>query len=52
MLADKLGRFMTSPEFLRRANALIEQAVRKLETHGIQPAYIHRSPRQKPTPSL
>lgn len=52
MSADKLGRFMTSPEFLLRANALIEQAVQKLETRHIQPAYIHRATRQKPTPSL
>lgn len=52
MSADKLGRFMTSPEFLKRANALIEQAARKLEMRGIQLAYIHRPPRQKPAPSL
>ncbi|WP_183614698.1 hypothetical protein [Ralstonia pseudosolanacearum] len=51
MTADKLGRFMTSPAFLQRANALIKQAVHTLETRGIQPAYIHRPPRQQQTPS-
>jgi hypothetical protein len=39
MPADKLGRFMTGPEFLRRANAAVVEAVRHLEARGIKPAY-------------
>lgn len=51
MADDKLGRFMTSPEFLKRANALIALAVGKLEARGIKPAYIRRPSRTKQTPS-
>ncbi|WP_175817981.1 hypothetical protein [Burkholderia diffusa] len=43
MSADKLGRFMTSPEFLARANAAIARSVRELEMKGIQPVYGDRS---------
>lgn len=43
MSADKLGRFMTSPEFLARANAAIAKSVRELEMKGIQPAYVDRN---------
>lgn len=43
MSADKLGRFMTSPEFLARANAAIARSVRELEMKGIQPVYVDRS---------
>ncbi|MGF6755261.1 hypothetical protein [Paraburkholderia sp. GAS42] len=44
MPADKLGRFMTSPEFLRRANAAVVQACRGLQAKGIAPAWIERGP--------
>jgi hypothetical protein len=43
MPADKLGRYMTSAAFLRRANAAVAQAVRALEARGIRPAYLDRS---------
>ncbi|WP_175862258.1 hypothetical protein [Burkholderia cepacia] len=43
MSADKLGRFMTSPEFLARANAAIARSVRELEMKGIQPVYGDRN---------
>ncbi|WP_081055628.1 hypothetical protein [Burkholderia vietnamiensis] len=43
MSADKLGRFMVSPEFLARANAAIARSVRELEMKGIQPAYADRN---------
>ena len=43
MSADKLGRFMASPEFLARANAAIAKSVRELEMKGIQPAYVDRN---------
>ncbi|WP_175794782.1 hypothetical protein [Burkholderia ambifaria] len=43
MSADKLGRFMTSPEFLARANAAIARSVRELEMKGIQPVYVDRN---------
>jgi hypothetical protein len=46
MPADKLGRYTTSPEFLRRANAAVTKAVRALEGRGIRPAYVNRSPGQ------
>ncbi|TDG01892.1 hypothetical protein E1N52_42620 [Paraburkholderia guartelaensis] len=39
---DQLGRFITSPEFLDRANAAIARAVAALEAKGIKPAYIVR----------
>lgn len=42
MPADKLGRYMTSPEFFERANAAVEKAVRELEAKGIQPVYMER----------
>lgn len=42
MPADKLGRYMTSPEFLARANAAVAKAVRNLEARGIQPHYMDR----------
>jgi hypothetical protein len=42
MPADKLGRFMTSSEFLRRANAAVAEAVCLLEARGIKPAYVDR----------
>ncbi|WP_176059968.1 hypothetical protein [Paraburkholderia sp. BCC1876] len=42
MPADKLGRYMTSPEFLKRAKAAVADAVHKLEAKGIQPAYVDR----------
>ncbi|MFL9903323.1 hypothetical protein PQR71_35205 [Paraburkholderia fungorum] len=42
MPADKLGRFMTSKEFLRRANAAVVEAVRHLEARGIKPVYLDR----------
>ncbi len=38
---------MRSPEFLRRANAAIEEAVRKLEARGIKPVYVRRRSPQK-----
>ncbi|MBR8158639.1 hypothetical protein KDX20_29880 [Burkholderia cenocepacia] len=43
MSADKLGRFMASPEFLTRANAAIAKSVRELEMKGIQPVYVDRN---------
>ncbi|WP_186024159.1 hypothetical protein [Burkholderia gladioli] len=43
MSADKLGRFMTSPEFLARANAAIAKSVRELEMKGIQAVYVDRN---------
>ena len=42
MSADKLGRYMRSPEFLKRANEAVVEAVRALESHGIQPVYLDR----------
>jgi hypothetical protein len=42
MPADKLGRYMRSPEFLKRANEAVAEAVRDLESHGIQPVYLDR----------
>ena len=42
MAADKLGRYMTSPQFIERANAAITKAVRELEAKGIKPAYAVR----------
>ncbi|CAG9237336.1 conserved hypothetical protein [Paraburkholderia sabiae] len=39
MPADKLGRYMRSPEFLKRANEAVAEAVRDLESHGVQPVY-------------
>jgi hypothetical protein len=43
MPAVKLGRFMTGPEFLRRANAAVAEAVRALEARGTRPVYLDRS---------
>ncbi|MBR8229827.1 hypothetical protein KDX05_16055 [Burkholderia vietnamiensis] len=43
MSADKLGRFMASPEFLARANAAIARSVRELKMKGIQPVYSDRN---------
>ncbi|MBN3817543.1 hypothetical protein G3N57_13400 [Paraburkholderia sp. Se-20369] len=45
MAADKLGRYLTSPEFRARANAAIAKAIRELEAKGIQPVYINRKSR-------
>ncbi|CAJ0796068.1 hypothetical protein P3T32_002034 [Ralstonia sp. GP73] len=42
MPADKLGQYMTSPEFLRRANEAVARAVRELEAKGIKPVYVTR----------
>jgi len=42
MPADKLGRYMRSPEFLKRANEAVAEAVRELETKGIRPVYLDR----------
>ncbi len=42
MPADKLGRYMNSPQFIERANAAITKAVRQLDAKGIQPAYATR----------
>ncbi|WP_080410092.1 hypothetical protein [Burkholderia ubonensis] len=42
MSADKLGRFIASPEFLARANAAIARSVRELEMKGIRPVYVDR----------
>lgn len=42
MSADKLGRFMASPEFLARANAAIARSVHELEMKGIRPVYFDR----------
>ena len=43
MSADNLGRYMKSPEFLRRANEAVAKAVRQLESRGIQPVYRDRN---------
>lgn len=48
MPADKLGRYITSPEFLRRANEAVVKAVRELEAKGIKPVYVTRQ-RQAPS---
>ncbi|MBN3848298.1 hypothetical protein G3N58_15880 [Paraburkholderia sp. Ac-20342] len=42
MPADKLGRYMRSPEFLRRANEAVVEAVRDLKSHGIRPVHLDR----------
>ena len=42
MPADKLGRYMRCPEFMKRANEAVAEAVRNLESHGIQPVYLNR----------
>jgi len=43
MPISKLGRYMTSPEFLERANAAIAAATDDLLAHGIRPVYVDRS---------
>ncbi|QGZ55076.1 hypothetical protein [Paraburkholderia acidiphila] len=47
---DQLGRFITSPEFLDRANTAVVRAVAALEAKGIKPAYIVRESRPGPAP--
>ncbi|MEX3917864.1 hypothetical protein AB4Y43_16730 [Paraburkholderia sp. BR10872] len=47
MAADKLGRFITSPAFLGRANAAVNKAVDNLEAKGVKPAYIVRASKRK-----
>lgn len=42
MPADKLGEYMRSPEFLRRANAAVTKSVANLEAKGAKPAYLVR----------
>ncbi|WP_433864625.1 hypothetical protein [Ralstonia wenshanensis] len=42
MPADKLGRYIASDLFLKRANEAIAEAVRGLEARGIQPCYLDR----------
>lgn len=42
MPADKLGLYITSPEFFERAKVAGEKAVRELEAKGIQPCYMDR----------
>jgi hypothetical protein len=42
MPADKLGRYMTSPQFLERANAAVRKAVERLEAKGVKPACVTR----------
>lgn len=42
MPADKLGRYMRSPEFLKRANEAVAEAVRDLKSHGIRPVHLDR----------
>ena len=42
MPVDKLGRYMRSTEFLKRANEAVAEAVLNLESHGIQPVYLDR----------
>lgn len=42
MPANKLGRYMRSPEFLKRANEAVAEAAGDLELHGIQPVYLDR----------
>ena len=42
MSADKLGRYITSPAFLARANEAVSRAVARLEAKGIKPAYVER----------
>ncbi|MGS1070553.1 hypothetical protein [Burkholderia glumae] len=42
MPADKLGRYMRSPEFLKRANEAVIEAVRGLRLHGIRPVHLDR----------
>ena len=44
MPADKLGKYMTDTEFLRRANAAVTRSVADLEAKGIEPAFITRRP--------
>lgn len=47
MPADKLGQYIRSELFLKRANEAIAKAVRELEAKGIKPTYITRQ-RQEP----
>ncbi|WP_186071082.1 hypothetical protein [Burkholderia gladioli] len=42
MPSDKLGRYMRSPEFLKRANEAVIEAVRGLRLRGIRPVYLDR----------
>jgi len=42
MPADKLGKYMTSADFLQRANAAVKKSVSNLEAKGIDPAYSAR----------
>ena len=49
MPADKLGCYMASDVFLKRANAAVKKAVRNLEEKGIKPAYIVCEPKEAAT---
>ncbi|CAJ0704979.1 hypothetical protein LMG19087_02749 [Ralstonia wenshanensis] len=42
MPADKLGQYIHSDLFLKRANEAVAKAVRELEANGIKPVYITR----------
>lgn len=44
MPADKLGKYMTGTEFLRRANDAVTRSVADLEAKGIEPAFMARRP--------
>lgn len=39
---DRLGGFITGPEFLGQANAAVTKAVDELKAKGIKPAFVVR----------
>ncbi|MGA3842229.1 hypothetical protein ACI2UC_03455 [Ralstonia nicotianae] len=47
MPADKLGQYMRSDLFLKRANEAVAKAVRELEAKGINPVYATRQPQDR-----
>ncbi|AEG68827.1 hypothetical protein PP715_21325 [Ralstonia solanacearum] len=51
MPADKLGQYIRSELFLKRANEAVAKAVRELEAKGIKPVYITRQ-RQDPSHTI
>lgn len=40
--SDRLGRFITSKEFIERANRAVGKAIAELEAKGVRPVYIER----------
>lgn len=47
MPAKKLGQYIRSELFLKRANDAVAEAVRELEAKGIKPTYITRQRQER-----